>query len=294
MKYVPVLLLIFFVLLTGNSFAKEKTYTAFQVAVTGHGQPVILIPGATCSGDEWKETIAHYGGKYEFHVITIAGYAGTQPLPGGPYLETVKNQLEQYITDKKLNNVILVGHSIGGFLSIWIASEMKHGLSKVVVVDAMPFLAGANNPNAADTFSESQAKLMLERYNKMNDSALAANQKMMAKFMCMDSTRWELIVNWGVKSDKKTMAYTMTEMMSKDLRKKIADIKIPVLVLAAFAKVPQYPQFTRESVIALYESQYKACTTCMVHAAEDNTKHFIMYDNPAWLYKEMDSFLAAK
>ncbi|PQJ11384.1 hypothetical protein CJD36_006170 [Flavipsychrobacter stenotrophus] len=269
----------------------QNKYDAFTVKVSGKGQPVILIPGATCSGAEWDETIAHWNGKYQTHAITIAGYAGTAPMAGGPYLDKVRTQIEQYIADNKLKDVILVGHSIGGFLALSIGMDMNSSLSRIVVVDAMPFFAGANNPNAADTFSEAQAKGILDRYTKMDDQQLKASQMMITKFMCLDSTRWDMIATWGQQSDKRTMAYTMSEMLGKDIRKDIARIKVPVLVLAAYSAMPQYPQFTRESVAKTFGDQYKACTQCTVHVADGKTRHFIMYDNPLWFYKEMDTFL---
>ncbi len=293
MKRASTLIVILIGLLWHTVQAQTK-YDAFTVKVSGNGQPIIFIPGATCSGDEWKETVAHLGGQYQCHVITIAGYAGTVPMSSGPYLDKVKDQLEQYIADKKLSNVILVGHSIGGFLSLRIAAEMKSNLQKVVVIDALPFFAAAGNPNAADTFSKQQAEAMYQRYTTMSAEQLRASQLMMAKFMCLDSTRWNQIVDWGMQSDKKTMAYTMIEMLGKDMRQQIANIKVPVLVLAAFAKQPQYPQFNKQAVATMYEEQYKQCSTCRVHVAEGKTKHFIMYDNPEWMYKEMDSFIAGK
>jgi len=45
----------------------------FSVTVTGKGQPVILIPGFSCSGDVWKETVNHLKNKYQCHVLTLAG-----------------------------------------------------------------------------------------------------------------------------------------------------------------------------------------------------------------------------
>jgi len=272
-------------------FAESHTYSAFHVKVTGKGQPVILIPGATCSGDEWNETVAHLAGKYECHVLTLAGYAGTQPLDKGPYLETIKNQIEQYISDKKLDHVILIGHSIGGYLSLCIATDMKDHLQKVVIVDAMPFFAGAQNPAAADTFSESQAKRMLSIYEKMDNEAITAYQLNAAKFLCRDSTHWSTIAKWGGSSDRKTLAYTLCEMLGSDIRSNIARINIPVLVLAAYCKMPQYPSFTRESVMETYTDQYKNCSKCTVHTTPDNARHFIMYDAPEWYYNEIDTFL---
>lgn len=289
MKQAFILVLALLVTIT----TKAQQPKAFEVKVTGKGQPIIFIPGATCGGDEWDETVAHLGGKYQCHVLTMAGYAGARPLENGPYLETYKKQIEQYISDNKLQHVIIVGHSIGGFLAIWMASEMKDRLEKVVVVDAMPFYALVMNPNAKAGYDEAKAQAAYERYGKMDSAAFKVNQSFMARFMCLDSTRWDKIVAWGMHSDRRTMAYTMTEMMSNDLRETVANIKVPVLVMDAWAPNPQYPAFTQEHALKAYQDQYKACKTCTVHIT-DYSKHFIMYDEPQWFYKELDTFIGAK
>lgn len=58
---------------------------------------MLFIPGATCSGDTWKKTVAQYDKNYQCHVFTFAGYAGTTALPEGPYLEIFKSSLIAYI-----------------------------------------------------------------------------------------------------------------------------------------------------------------------------------------------------
>ena len=281
-------------IIMGMCFAARAQGTkAFDVKVTGKGQPVLFIPGATCGGSEWDETVAHLkGSKYQCHVFTLAGYAGTAPMAEGPFLEKYKNEIKQYIVSNKLEHVIIVGHSIGGFLGIWIASEMKDHLQKVVVVDALPFLAAVQTPNPKTGFDETAAKGMLERYNKMDSAQMIASQKMVAGYMCLDSTKWNKIAMWGQQSDKKTMAYSMMEMMGNDLRGTIAKITVPVLVMDAWAPNAQYPQFTKEYALQTYADQYKECKTCTVHIT-DHSKHFIMYDEPTWFYKELDTFIAA-
>ena len=32
---------------------------AFSVEVTGHGAPIVLIPGLSCGGDVWRATVDH-------------------------------------------------------------------------------------------------------------------------------------------------------------------------------------------------------------------------------------------
>ena len=267
------------------------SYSAFSVEVSGTGQPLLLIPGATCSGHEWDETVSHFKGKFQFHVFTLAGYAGLAPLKNGPYLDSFRFQIEQYIRDRRLTRVILMGHSIGGFLCLQMGIDSLPEIQKIVVVDAMPFFAGAMNPAATAGFSEEKAKMTLAAYNSMNDTAMFKNQLAAAKYLCNDSTYWNQIATWGMRSDKKTVAYSIMEMMGNDLRQSISSIQVPVLVLAAYNISPQFPAYTREFALKTYISQYEECGKCSIDMAEGGTKHFIMYDNPEWMYKELDGFI---
>nr|WP_315422982.1 alpha/beta hydrolase [uncultured Pedobacter sp.] len=284
------ILIFTFILVSAISTHANRLNEPFTVQVSGKGQAMIFIPGATCSGEEWESTVAHYNKKYECHVFTLAGYAGVPPLNGGPYLSTFKSALINYIRVHKLKNVILVGHSIGGFLALNIAAEMKDALSMVIVIDAMPFYAAAMNPNAQSGFNETQAKTLLAQYNKMNDAQLKAYQLNVAKSLCADSTRWDAIATWGANSDRKTMAYTFTEMMREDIQDKIASIHVPVLVLAAFKESPQFIGFTREYVSRTFQKQYAKCKTCTIKVS-NNARHFIMFDEPNWMLAEMDTFI---
>lgn len=271
--------------------AAEKSYSGFTVEVSGSGQSLLLLPGATCSGHEWDETVAHYKGRFQFHVFTLAGYAGLAPLQHGPYLDSFKIQIEQYIRYKHLSHIILMGHSIGGFLCLQIGIDSLPEIDKIVIIDAMPFFAGAMNPSATSGFSEEKAKMTLAAYSAMNDSTMFSNQLAAAKYLCNDSMHWNQIATWGMRSDKKTMAYSIMEMMGNDLRQSISSIQIPVLVLAAYDASPRFPAYTREFALKTYISQYEECSKCSIDMAEGGTKHFIMYDNPAWMYKELDGFI---
>jgi N-formylmaleamate deformylase len=286
-------IIICFISIHLNVKAQSDQQTAFQVTVTGQGQPMILIPGATCSGAVWDEMVARYKKKYQCHVITLAGYAGVAPISNPPYLETFETDLIKYFQDHKLNHVILVGHSIGGFIALSIAASADPRLEKVILVDALPFLAEVMSPGAGKGFNEVQAKFLLDGYNKMNDVQLKGAQFQVAKSLCADSSKWDRISAWGAASDRKTKAYSMTEMLGRDLRQQISTVKVPVLVMAAFKPVAAYPQFTKENVLATYQGQYAACKPCLVKVTS-SSKHFIMYDEPAWFYKETDSFLDLK
>lgn len=74
-----------FALFTLAAFAKTPS---FAVKVTGHGRPVILIPGLSSSGAVWDGTVAHLKSRFECHVLTLAGFAGEPRIPA-PFLKTV-------------------------------------------------------------------------------------------------------------------------------------------------------------------------------------------------------------
>jgi len=96
---------------------------SFQSKRSGKGDPVIFLPGFTCPGAVWDETVAHLNKEYETHVISYAGFNGLQPIRM-PWYETIKREMIAYIQTNHLSNVRLVGHSMGGMLAVDLAAEL--------------------------------------------------------------------------------------------------------------------------------------------------------------------------
>jgi pimeloyl-ACP methyl ester carboxylesterase len=86
----------------------------FQVSIYGTGTPIILIPGYSCSGTVWTETVNHLKDKYECHVLSTS-WPQDKQLIKEALLETMRNEIIAYTEAKKLQNPILLGHSLGGF-----------------------------------------------------------------------------------------------------------------------------------------------------------------------------------
>jgi N-formylmaleamate deformylase len=142
MKKVFALLIISLIIVQANAQTN-----AFKVEVSGKGKPVILIPGYSCSGEVWNETVAHLKDRYECHVITIAGYAGVPKLDT-PILKTVRNELINYVKTNKLNKPMLIGHSLGAFMSLWVSSVEPDLFGKIICVDGLPFVSAMQDTTA--------------------------------------------------------------------------------------------------------------------------------------------------
>ena len=262
--------------------------TAFKSEVSGAGQAIILIPGLACSGEVWEETVKELSKNYQCHVLTLAGFAGQASIEN-PYLPTIKKEIIQYIKSNNLKDVILMGHSLGGFLSMWIAAEENDLIKKVLIVDSLPFLAAATMPTLTVEQVKPQAEMMKNFIIKQDVETYNKNQKQTLAAMITAPEDIEKALVWSIASDKSTVAQAMYELMTTDLRETITTLTQPTLVLGAWYAGKDYGM-TKAGTQKTYEDQYKNAKNCRVHMA-DTAKHFIMFDETEWYMNEVVSFL---
>ncbi len=278
---------------SSKSAAPEKTYASFKVEIKGKGQPLLLIPGLSCSGDVWKETVARYSKHYQCHIFTLAGYAGV-PAIQAPLLETASRDIRQYVKDQKLQKPLVMGHSIGGYLTIKMASEEPTLFGKVIVVDALPFLPAAGNRSATE---EAMRATNLEANVKQVEALPAAQfaqlQRRTIETMISDPKQVEQALQWSLSSDRATLIRSAAEMMQNDLRDEIASVTAPTLVLGSYFLAEdqraQHPQFPKAG-LEVYQQQYQKLKGAKVEIT-NTARHFIMYDDPEWFFAQVDSFL---
>lgn len=266
--------------------AQAQPFNAFRVTVEGKGRPIIFIPGYSCSGDVWKETVAHLSARYECHVLTLAGFAGV-PAIDTPILKTVHDEIIRYAKEKKLQQPVLIGHSLGAFMSLWVSSDEPGLFGKIICVDGVPFIS-----SMADS-STSAAKLKADpRFNatavannfvQIPDSGYIENMTKSMLFQVNDSVHARLIATWSYQSDRKTLGYTIVEISTTDLREQVAQIKQPVLVLGSIYNG------SKDVTSRILAQQFRQLKNKTIRVAD--SKHFIMYDQPKWLYNQIDNFL---
>ena len=182
------------------------------------------------------------------------------------------------LKEKRLKKPILIGHSIGGTLSLWLASVEPDMFSKIIVVDALPASAALMIPDYNGNriaYDNPQSKNMLA----MDSASFAAMNAQVIPYMCRNAEKQQTIMTWMNKADRKTYVHGYIDMLNLDLRETIANIKIPVLVLAAANP-------DKATVEKTYNAQYKKLPSAVIYYAE-NSAHFIMYDQPDWFVKKL-------
>lgn len=264
-----------------------KNPAAFKVDITGKGPAMILIPGLTSSGEVWKDTVARFADRYECHVLTLAGFAGTAPI-AEPLLTTVKTQLVEYINTKKLSKPIIVGHSLGGFLALWIAADHSDKISRIVIVDSLPALGALQMPEATPEQLKSVAARMREAGKTQSAESYAAQQKQTVMSMVTKAEDQERVWGWGKASDLATVQNAMHDLIATDLRGEIARIKVPALVLGSWYAYKDFT--TRAAVENTFKTQYQKLNGATI-VLSDMGRHFLMYDDAPWMFAQMEKFL---
>lgn len=260
----------------------------FTVRVVGKGQPVLLIPGLTCPGAVWDETVARYQKQYQCHVISLAGFGGAAPASTEHLLQNVRDQLLGYIKAQKLQRPAVIGHSLGGFLALWMSSTQPEALGPLVIVDSLPFLSAVQNPAATAETARPMAEAQRQQMSKGGAMPVAMQRQMIAS-MITDTARQTVAMRWGRLSDGATVGQAMYDLSTTDLRQDIARIQQPVLVLGAWAAYKAYGS-TKESTRAIFEQQYARLPQHRVEMSEAG-RHFLMWDDTQWFFAQADAFL---
>jgi len=273
--------------------APQAHRRAFDVRVTGNpkGRPMILIPGLSCGGNVWAATAKHYQATHRLHVVTLAGFGGVPALEGEGMLERMRRDLVAYIDEQRLDHPILVGHSMGAFLSYWVAATAPTKVGEVVAVDGLPFLSAVFRPDATAAGSRPGALLMRERMASLTQAQYVADNRRTLEWMIQNPNDVERVAKESSKSDPRAVAAIVYELMTTDLRNEVAKVRVPVLQFAAagFAKTDK----ARADVLERYESQLAKVPDHKVSLAR-SALHFVMLDDPDFFFAEMDAFLAAR
>ena len=271
--------------------APVSARTAFQVAVTGQGAPVILIPGLASSGEVWQATVARLCGdarpQRQCHVLTLAGFAGV-PKIEGDLLAQAETQLAAYIRDHQLGKPAIIGHSLGGFLALKLAIGHPRQAGKLIIVDSLPALGAAQLPSITPEQLQGMAAQMRSAMRAQDGAGFAEGQRRSVASMAGKPDDVARILDWGARSDRNTVIDTMATLIGTDLRQDVGRIASPTLVLGTWIAYKDYAP--RAATEAVFRSQYQQLPGVRV-VMSDAARHLIMYDDPDWLHGQIEQFL---
>ncbi len=103
----------------------------------GSGSPVVIVHGLYGSSDNWLNIGKRLAEKHTVYMIDQRNH-GRSPFAPSHTFNDLRNDLEEFFEQHKIEKAILLGHSMGGKVAMWFAADFPEKIEKLVIADIAP------------------------------------------------------------------------------------------------------------------------------------------------------------
>jgi len=141
--------------------------------IIGEGDPLIILHGFLGMGDNWKTLAKQFSGLgFQVHLVDQRNHGRSFHDSEFNY-DVLAADLKTYCSHHNLQNIVLLGHSMGGKTAMLFAALYPEIVSKLIVADISPrfypvhhdaILEGLSSLNFEEITSRKQAEEQLSKY----------------------------------------------------------------------------------------------------------------------------------
>jgi esterase len=139
----------------------------------GAGQPMIILHGLFGQSDNWNSLAKHFAEQgLEVYTVDQRNH-GLSPHSDEWTYKSMSDDIHELVNDLGLNNIILLGHSMGGKTAMQYAIDEPSKVDKLIVADMSPryyplhheaVIKGLNAVDLTTTKTRKEAEASLEKY----------------------------------------------------------------------------------------------------------------------------------
>jgi pimeloyl-ACP methyl ester carboxylesterase len=188
---------------------------------SGSGVPVVLVHGLGSRAEDWANLMPQLK-QAGFHVyaIDLLGYGGSaRPANAAYSIPEEAQYVEEFMTQRGLQNVNLVGWSMGGWVAMRVALDAPRRIRKLVLCDA----AGIRfQPDFTPEDLEPATLPAVRRLYRL----LMPQPAEVPDFLARDMVRRFKRLNWVVDRSARSM-FTGADLLDS----KLGELKMPTLII---------------------------------------------------------------
>jgi pimeloyl-ACP methyl ester carboxylesterase len=244
--------------------------------VYGKGRPVILLHGWLGSWGLWQETMAYMGRYYRTYALDFWGFGESGKKRNSYDVQDFVSLVDQFMEQLGIGQAPLVGHSMGGTVSLSVAIKYPHRVRKVVVVGSP--IVGSSLNFLLKMFGRKPVAYVV--YNNMWGFQIFYH--LLAPLYSKDK-RWPEMMDRDIsKMTLESFLYSIASLRKTDLRPRLNEVKIPAMGMYGDRDVVVHP------------GQWKDMLAGIPHARIEryhDAGHFIMLDEPQKFTEKLKNFL---
>lgn len=244
--------------------------------VYGRGRPVILLHGWLGSWGLWQETMAYLGRYYRTYALDFWGFGESGKKRDSYAVQDFVSLVNQFMEILGIPQAPLVGHSMGGTVSLSVAIQYPERVSKVVVIGspihgsslALPLKLAGYRPIAYLLFH------MM--------GAFRLGMRIASPLICKDPRFPEMMDRDLTSTTLESFLLSISSLRRTDLRPQLPGIQVPVMGMYG----------DRDNIV--HPRQWQPLLEGVPHARIErfsNAGHFIMLDEPKTFISKLKDFL---
>jgi pimeloyl-[acyl-carrier protein] methyl ester esterase len=199
---------------------------------SGKGKLLLFIHGWSFNSRIWKGQIDHLKDQFQVLVVDLRGHGASEMGKENLSVQQFASDLDQIIKRLELENVNIVGWSMGGFVAIRLFFLCPERLSSLILVSTTPSLIQRDGfPHALPLAVVKRLKGQVKKY------PLKALQDFRNMILSGEEEALENIneirevLNQGLDVSQKTAEDSLSSLMEEDLREQSYKISLPSLII---------------------------------------------------------------
>ena len=244
--------------------------------VHGRGRPVILLHGWLGSWGLWQKTIAFLGRFYRTYALDFWGFGESGKKRESYAIHDFVSLVDQFMEKLGIRCAPLVGHSMGGTVSLSVAITYPQRISKVVVVGSP--MVGSSLALALKLAGRRPVAQVL--FHAM--WAFRLGLRLASPFICKDPGFPAMMDRDLSQTTAESFLLSIDSLRQTDLRPMLSQVKIPALGMFGDKDIIVNPNQWGPMAEGIPQTKIERFA---------NAGHFIMLDEPDLFMQRLKQFL---
>lgn len=119
-----------------------KVRIQYDVSGPRRAPAVLMLHGVTDSKHSWSSVAPYLNDQYRVYAPTFRGHGDSSKPAGGYQIATLAEDMITFMNRLKIDQAVVVGHSMGSFVAHQMASVYPERVSKLVLIGSTPTFVG--------------------------------------------------------------------------------------------------------------------------------------------------------
>lgn len=244
--------------------------------VYGRGKPVILLHGWLGSWGLWQKTMAYLGQSYRTYALDFWGFGESGKKINTYQVNDFVSMVDQFMEKLGIVSAPLVGHSMGGTVSLLVAIRYPERVKKVTVVGSP--IAGNSLAFMLKVAGMRPIAFLLFTFFGL----FRFGMRLASPFICRDPSFPDMMDRDLSKTTLESFLLSIASLRNTDVRPELSKIRIPAMGMYGDLDNIVHPRQWQPMLAGIPHTRVERFS---------NAGHFIMLDDPARFMSTLKDFL---